>query len=63
MGDCGGGPPVGRINVGARAGWVAAAGGGADVAGGAVDVVGVERAGGGGRVALPKVTPNTSGRG
>ena len=58
MGGCGGGPADDRANVGARAGWAALAGGCADVADG-----GVERAGGGGRVALPKVTPDTSGRG
>jgi len=53
----GGGPADDRANVGARAGWAVLAGGCVDVADG-----GVERAGGGGRLALPKVTPNTSGR-
>ena len=55
----GGALPEGRANVGARAGWAALAGGCAEVADG-----GVERAGGGGgRVALPKVTADTPGRG
>jgi hypothetical protein len=58
VGGCGGGPADDRANVGARAGGAALAGGWADAADGVV-----ERAGGGGRVALPKVTPDTSGRG
>jgi hypothetical protein len=58
VGGCGGGPADDRANVGTRAGWAALGGVCADAAGG-----GVERAGGGGRAALPKVTPDTSGRG
>ena len=52
VGGCGGGLSDDRASVGGRTGWAALAAGCADAAGG-----------GGGRVALPKVTPDKSSRG